>query len=380
MMRDFKWLVLFAALLGACRQPPAPSYRVDGLYFADHGIVSELEAPKLLLLEQGRFELLRGKDVLLSGTFDADAGVLRLRPVNGAVGAELEATYAVVDGRLLLGVLRRVDASRPRWRSAALPAEFLGLQRMAKVQPGAFSVDWDMDTGEWRFTSGEREVVLSGVARVESSADGERAFVPVFQRPERRGGGDDPEAMLQAGREHAGGALEEPSPFGLMVGTDAELVWRGGVVRTRNGGSGPWEAARPYERRGSVMVTPWTVDLGPVGLLPVRAEPAAVAGTYEYEDEAFVVSAQPPPSRSDDPYATGFRYRGDEQRCHYVPDERGLVARDLGMDHPPMSHWDKPVTLFCFSLGDGRFVRYVSAGGCNGGSPADLTVFHLRGG
>jgi hypothetical protein len=46
----------------------------------------------------------------------------------------------------------------------------------------------------------------------------------------------------------------------------------------------------------------------------------------------------------------------------YVPDEQGLVVRDLGMDHPPMSHLDKPVTLFCFSLGDGRFVRYISAG------------------
>jgi hypothetical protein len=122
-------------------------------------------------------------------------------------------------------------------------------------------------------------------------------------------------------------------------------------------------------------MTPWTVDLGPVGLLPVRVDPWTHEGTYVSGDTELVVSARPPP---DDTYASAFRKTGDESTCHYLPDARGLAARDLGMEHEPMNHGDKMTFLVCYALADGRFVRYVSSGGCFGGAPESLEVFQRR--
>jgi hypothetical protein len=89
--------------------------------------------PKLLLLEGGLFELLRGArgdELALRGTFELRDGLLRLKPAGLGPGRELETTYAVVDGRLLLGVLRRVGGSRNAWSSSALPAELLGVREL----------------------------------------------------------------------------------------------------------------------------------------------------------------------------------------------------------------------------------------------------------
>ncbi|WP_205525921.1 hypothetical protein [Pyxidicoccus trucidator] len=384
--------MFLVVLLGACQQRGTVPERLDGLYFADRGVFDTNSAPKLLLLEQGLFELLQGTELSLRGTFEARDGLLRLKPVGGGTATTLETTYAVVDGRLLLGVLRQVGDARHRWTSAALPSKLLGHERMVPTQPEAFRIDWDLREGEWRFTSGARQVVLNGVARLEHPKLGGRLFVPVFRSPAQRGGGDDPARMLVDHQRVVGHALGTQSLFGLEPASAAPLVWDGAQVRSRNGGAGsgmkPAElvlrilsesAGTSYERRGEVVVTPWTVDLGPVGLLPVRADPSKLAGTYVNGDKEFIVSAQPPsPSPQAEMYAMIGQYHPErEVTCHYAPDARGLVTWTLGGDHM-MGHWDKATRMFCFVLADGRVVRYRSSGGCGGMAPPALDVFERR--
>jgi hypothetical protein len=391
MTRPFWMALLFAAALFACQKPAQVPDRIDGLYFADSAFPSSgYGLSKLLLLEQGLFELLDGTELAQRGTFEAHDGLIRLRPVGTGTRVELETTYAVVDGHLLLGVLRHVDGEPHRWTSAALPPEVLGQAWMESPHPAGFRIDWDMREGAWRFTSGARHVELSGVARLENPADGGRSFVPVFRRPAQRGGVDDPAGMLAEKRT----AMDMGARFGWEAPPEVPLDWDGELVRLRNGEGSPGMRAAdvlrdpfangrppPYQRRGDIVVTPWTVDLGPVGLLPVRADPWTHEGTYVSGDEELVVSARPSPGESQgDPYLRIFRHPGEESRCLYVPDARGLVAWKLGMTHPPMDHWDKPTLVVCFALADGRFVRYISSGGCSGATPSSLGVFQRRGG
>jgi hypothetical protein len=255
---------------------------------------------------------------------------------------------------------------------------------MTGAQPAGFRIDWDMGEGKWRFTSGARQVVLSGVARLEHPEQGERSFVPVFRRPARRGGADDPSTQLARTDSEVGLTLGVLSPFGLVPEPHAPLEWDGERVRLQNAGAdlSRSEYAYAYERRGEVVVTPWTVDLGPVGLVPVRADPAAVSGTYVSGNEEFVVSTQrrplSPSEKLSGGYDMGILEPGNERWCQYAPDARGLVFWNLGDAHPAMGHWDKPSDAFCFALGDGRVVRYLSSRGCGGMSPARLDVFQRR--
>ncbi|MFP2903941.1 hypothetical protein ACLESD_02470 [Pyxidicoccus sp. 3LFB2] len=379
-------VLVLAVLLGGCQQPGKVPERLDGLYFADPGYYAAEHTTKLLLLEQGLFELLQGTELSLRGTFEARDGLLRLKPVGG--GAALETTYAVVDGRLLLGVLRQVGGERHRWTSAALPSEFLGRDRRVRASVEAFRIDWDMRGGEWRFTSGARQVLLGGVARFEHPEHGGRLFVPVFRGPAQRGGRDDPARMLAESQQVLGHELGRRSQFGLEAAPEAPLVWDGEQVRLRQGDAGPRRPAETilrlfettadtYARRGEVVVTPWTVDLGPVGLLPVRADPSKLAGTYVNGDTEFIVTAQPPtPSPQAAEYAMVGLYHPDQEvTCHYAPDARGLVTWTLGDRHFPMGHGDMTEHVFCFALADGRVVRYRSSGGCGGMSPSALDVF-----
>ncbi|QSQ25391.1 hypothetical protein JY651_10875 [Pyxidicoccus parkwayensis] len=379
-------LLLLTAILCACQKPAVVPESVDGLYFADSHSGYRLGPPRLLLLEQGLFELLDGEELLQRGTFEMHDGVLRLKPVGTGSRVVLESTYAVVDGHLLLGVLRPVNGEQHRWISSALPWEFLAEAGMLRPQPAAFRIDWDMREGQWRFSSGARQVVLSGVARLENPADGGRSFVPVFRRPDRRGGVDDPTGMVAEGPVAVGLSFR----FGWEAGPEDPLEWDGALVRPRSSDAGPGMApadvfreqfqsdggASTYRRRGDIVMTPWTVDLGPVGLLPVHVDPWTREGTYVSGDKELVVSARPPPQ--DGTYAAAFRREGDESTCHYLPDARGLAVWSLGMEHEPMNHADKTTVMFCFALADGRFVRYVSSGGCNGGRPASLDVFQHR--
>jgi len=379
-MRVLPLATLLLTLLGACRSQ-APADNLDGLYFSDEGPI-----PRLVVLKQGHFALHEHDRLLRRGTYEARDGLLRLKPEGSGTQAELRTTYAVVEGRLLLGVLRRVGGERHRWTSAVLPTEFLGrdtlLGRPSAYRPGDFRIDWDMREGSWHFTSGARRVVLRGVARFEHPANEGRTFVPVFRPPAQRGGEDDPATMLDD-RDSLGRRQWWPFPFGWEAEPQSPLEWDGERVRLRDAnGSVPGTLSSntyTYERRGEAVVTPWTVDLGPVGLVPVRADPSALEGVYvSGAAELFVSPQRRPDVRcGDDPpeYKPRYRVPGEEQWCQYAPDARGVVTWGLGDAHPAMGHLDKAFTVFCFALADGRVVRYITSGGCSGKVPAKLEVF-----
>lgn len=383
--------LFLAVLLGACQHRAPVSKTPDGLYFVEsNGGVSDAP-PRLLLLEKGLFEVLEGNTPREHGTFEARDGLLRLRPASQGKGAELETTYAVVDGHLLIGVLRHVGDER-RWTSSAFPDVLLGREPMNREHRGdAFRIDWDMEEGTWHFTSGGHQGVLNGVARFEPPAQAGRSFFPVF-RPAASGAEQDTAAMGKDRGHPDGVEWGVFYRFGLQASPEAPWDWDGSLARVRPGTdarrSKEWSydlkraPSHFYERKGDVVVTPWTVDLGPVGLVPVRAEPSSVAGSYVSGKEALVVSLQPREPQTSNGYIIEGLFldvHTDAGWCHYAPDARGLVVWEShAVGHPGMNHADKPYTLVCFALGDGRFVRYISSGGCSGMARPELDIFQQR--
>ena len=213
--------------------------------------------------------------------------------------------YQLHDGHLFLGVMRHDDEGR---YSDTCDDRFLARKRDYLGRPSP-KVTWDEPKGVWTFSQGPLTVIAS-----RTFTDGERV-APEFDR-----------ADLSALTER-----------------------------------------RDFTRRDEVLLTPWSSDLGPVGLLPLREVNGV--GTWRSEKgTALVVTAEPAPPPKD-----MFGNDVDLTRVHWAPGRDGISRESFRVFHG-QNHFDSNIETLWVPLGPDEAVRFMS-GGCNGGFPS-LEYFH----
>lgn len=112
-----------------------------------------------------------------------------------------------------------------------------------------------------------------------------------------------------------------------------------------------------FSLRGHVLLTPWTRDVGPVGLHPVPD--ATAAGRWQLVDGGTLdVMGAPPKPRS------GIsQFQPDLAHLSWGPDEDGVSYEYLGLPHFPHALVDYPYEALSFVQQDGGLARHLS-GGC----------------
>jgi hypothetical protein len=263
-------------------------------------------------------------------------------------GRDVVASYAVVDGELWLGVLRREGLNR--WRGRLFGAD--GHARLLPPPRLGGSIDWDRGAGT---------LALDLVSW-------SRQRGPMFPRPYRA------ETLPPMRLEHVmerhiddvdGGTLLIPVFPEAEVAHDSPLE---PIVGQRR---------RPWRQHGDVMLTPLSQSLGPVGMLPAAAPVRAIGSwTGPRLPSAPDIGRTPaPPSMTLSLVATAAELepayviwpssRGKPPGPHQLPhadhphpNARGVSYSAYG-HNCVMGHGDEPGALVWFPLADGRlFVHH----------------------
>lgn len=360
--------LLFGQLSAA---PP----QIDGVY--------ALGGQRLLRIEQNKLEILYDSQTLgrqrVTGTVLTTADELHLVYFNGEKQAKARVTFGLVGDHLWVGVMKR--RREDLWTGTTRGAALFGEDR-TPLPDG--EIAWDLRARQWSYAIrggaptivGPTRAVPAGKGRVDES--GER-FV----------------AVVEAGRgaEALKWVLDrEPAFCDDMRGHPGFLVSFPAIALQQGPGAGPatevrteqllkavdaFLSSRPatYERIGDVMLTPWSVDLGPVGLVPATADANKAVGHWESSGRGLDVrTAAEQPPMTEKPKAIVRLGRPGQQEIEAMESQLEFDAGDGGVHTKPygwscgMGHSDHSGVIYWFLTQDDRLVRIVHPAHCDGGS------------
>lgn len=322
--------LLTTGLLGGVLTAQAdPGSEVDGLYFLSappgSSRLLELRGQKFVVSIDHRYRI--EGTAHWSRTEGASAqGVLRLAYFDGAGRRDLTTglvSCALVDGELWAGVLHAEVATDPVVWRGAFECPRLFMPAASAPPPGR--VEWRVSEGTWTFRP------LDAAEPIEQNG----LTAELAERFELR---------------------FEKAPFGDAFGF-------------------PF-AGRSFERRGDIILTPWSVRLGRGGLRPVRMTAERIRGVWRHGNDEVEMT----------PDAKLLRWSllappqdAKPRQILYSPDVRGVsvwVVPFVG--HPPMSHGDYPVHEYWLAVAEDKLVRYSFRGGCHGQTPPRGPVVFTR--
>lgn len=366
--------------------------KIEGIYFLRGGPGEG----RVLQLDGKRFRYFlhvsSGRPLEIHGNIWTSGRTVFFVFFNGKSLVRFSCTYAVVDGELWLGVFRkaaRKDGTEV-WNMIPARPEFFG-RRKGSV-PEVVGIAWIGDKWKVRLSSSKPPITVEGIREIRPAKrkgpDG--PFIPVFP--------DDKKTVQLAGAwastQLAAGAWA-PTGFGCGVSDSSDVypgkLWRFGITAARGKGPVPKEklarifsstksshrsnTGKPYyERRGDVIMTPWSINLGPVGLVPVKLKPEEASGVWVNEANAKDrVTIRGPKKEGAQgsplhfPWMFGTtspkRVKSYLSKAVYAPDSRGIAHHIWGWNCC-MGHGDYPFHTFWAAVSRDRMVRHITRGGC----------------
>jgi len=326
----------------------ADAERFDGIYFLYGG-------RRILRIEKNTFRLRKSDSYYegeLSGTFIFGSFLF----FDGFKEARVDATMGVVDNHLWAGVLCRMKGHDGKeswgggWDGAAFfapPAEDAKDLRLA----------WCPEDGSWYYFRrfDHKENIKHEVRGIKMVSDprgknGTSRFTLLHSEEFRRF----PYLVNQWD-------IDEAKKHSHKEGKEDEWFEKLGHY---------------FERKGDVVLTPWSVDLGQIGLKPVEIQEKDVLGTWSDEADGTLVEFHrqdeaPKPDRSQ--LLMGLFGKRDREsinkmfeHAHFKPNLFGVTHYATGWNCV-MGHMDFPFHVYWIPLTKTRMVRYVSKGGCYGG-------------
>ena len=344
----------------------ARSHPAEGVYFLRQpGRVLHLtrdEFRSVAYEPQGR------RPVEACGLASMDRGRLHVQYFDGKCLRRVETTAAVADGHLWIGVLSRVQRpnGEDEWQYICTDPEVFALDRRSLP---AQRIVWSNDTW-WFYPDGEilkKRLAVKGVRRVY---------------PDRAEWKDD-RFLLRFGNAPEARALLDRVPKSWL--TEDEAARKDGALPQERELTLGWCMERP-----EAIITPWSIDLGPAGLVPQRTDRKAVGGTWisQTDQEETVTFGATEEARARFAWAAMLGRRPDtraavrrmltEGSAFFDPDVHGISHTITGWDCC-MGHVDTPFHIHWLMLEDGRLVRHISQGGCMGGSRGRGVEFFQKG-
>jgi len=330
---------------------------------------------------------------------------------NGEDTISLSYGFGVVDGELWLDVFTRLTADggnswirtakecRNHREDDAVRRDGRNLFARSRTSAPPSWILWRGDSWRMRPPGGKEESV--GGVKVFSPSKAkpgaaewevpEGPFLPVFP-PDKA---NESFHSVWTGVENFGvwwhgDHLEFTKDAGLTrFGVVAEAAWIGKAgAALAAGGEGP-DQARPedafvrlmanpqsnsglgcYRRRGDVIIAPWSIRLGPVGLIPKTLKPEEAAGAWVSESDSKTTVTISVPKQATP--RISLLSSPDLSQNQYLPGPEGISHERIGYGCG-MNHGDYPIHVYLVALADGRMARWISAGGCgNGPRPASF--------
>jgi hypothetical protein len=185
------------------------------------------------------------------------------------------------------------------------------------------------------------------------------------------------------------GLTEGPS-FQLLADKAAEehgLFTRFARKQARgNSLSVPPDSLGWFTQYADAILAPWSIDLGPTDLRPQTIDKSGLVGKWTSEadpKESVTFGATKKPGIQLLALAFGPWTEAQFHRARALasaelePDVHGISHATTGWNCG-MGHGDFPFHIHWLALKDGRLVRHLSRGGCNGGSKALKIEFFRR--
>lgn len=349
----------------------------EGVYF----LPTAKYEPRILTIDERRFTLeffgsLPGK---VEGYSSSNAMRVALRYFNGERSVSMQASSAIIDGELWLAVFQPQPYSENRrWLCIADEMGLLGYSGRS-CPPGHILWDWDLLT----FThtplpfSSSRSKTLKGVQLLHSPTEKENPnLLPVFSP-------DDFKTLMEVFPDHVFLHQRPLCNTASMarVGVFAQREWElndtleilevesdtaafHSMMKKVLPGETTFQRCG-YRRVGDVIIAPWSINLGPVGLQPAKTPAEDLSGSWVTETskkplQVNTVEADGLTGRFGrfdfafgrpdyDELLGGFQYRKNDGPIHH----RGIFENCM------MGHADYPGHIFWFATEDGRIVRYV---------------------
>ena len=400
-------VALMACAVAAAAEPPAAA-DLAGLYVLS---ATPGSAHCLLLDADGTF----GATLTTSGnalptvrghwTVDA-AGLLRLRYFNGEKPVAVVTTCAVVDGHLWLGVFRK--SAHPKRDLWVMETRNMGVFGTLTGRAPNCRIVWLMDAGTWSciyrpLRGGENVARFAGISilRVSANQPPDRRFLPIFPKditfptpnsfPKlsmyfRHGTHLGTYSVVSVGLlatkewtlARAAGAFRPPL---TQLDTFRKLV----SIQSR-AAAGDTVIHRTWEQRDNVILTPWSLDLGPAAVVPLKKDFPKLPSQWKSADIAdkrvkVIVDLTPAADRI--PTPPGWRPTPEQMKtlfdtATFRPNVDGVSVVRWSWDCGA-GHMDVAGHLVSCITKDGRFVRWIYPGGCGGQfprrSPARAQVF-----
>jgi hypothetical protein len=315
--------------------------------------------------------------VEIKGRCSSHNNTMTLEYHDGEKLVRLSNTYAVVNGHLWLGVFVKGKGPKgePQW---ACHTERLSFFSHSDHRAPQGWVRWNIEKGTWELLPTDpqtgRKVEFSGLSTLPlpDKREDVEAFTAVFPDND----------TLRSVSSAIGWLRYGDVDFGVALPEDAELAEMG-----KRYGDRLFRAR--YVRKGDVIIAPWSIDLGPAGLVPKIVEAEAVEGEWVNESDSTDVVKLRKPAAKDGRARIGPAFlplygpQGAKalakalREAEFRSDENGISHSTWGWDCH-MGHGDAPFHIYWLALKDGRMARYVSSGGCGNSTPARGVEFFRK--
>lgn len=400
------WLfaMFFAGgLVGAAEGPPAAA-KMDGVYALPGARLLRIDKDKFDISYDSRF----GERAKISGhVFETDRQ-LQLFYFNGTAEIEVSVTAAILEGHLWIGVMR---GWKDHWSTSASNPELFWVGEN-HIPNG--SVTWDTAKGTWTYEPGSTSWrgILEGVKEVPAGKGrllekSSRTVAAIETDGGTRSEGEVGKWMQSLPQWSPKPTARSPLAGSMGVHLSAVVMnpgWKIGAASSKEDkvlttddvleALKPLEKTAPrnasYEKVGDIMIIPWSIDLGPVGLTPAKADERAIVGKWIGADkkkvtvEKAVADARPYPLLLAGGRLPAAQIERTISELPISPDDGGIRTKGYGWDCQ-MNHMDHGGAIYWFVTAEKRLVRILYPAYCDGGSggwaqKAQVDVFEKQAG
>jgi len=372
------------AIVFCCVSSLRAEGQVDGVYFlpAEQGTSHfiSIQGRSFRSLFRG---MIRGEVKGHCNGGEADAGELSFFYFNGEEIARTEVTYGVVDGELWLGVFRRGSGvGKDNFHCNLRGMKFFG--PVSKLLPEG-QLLWEIEAETWRhyrfpkLASEETKIESVRLLKAAPTANGSvkmRPIFPITAREDLRTVFADPWFSGHSPSKIDNGRI------GLFAKKDWEFEPEDETNLVELLPKPETDTMRSYYRQvGDVIIAPWSIKLGPVGLKPVAKKFAEVEGVWvdsTRADRLVEVIAAPkattgalfrlgPPNaeemgkRFSQLQYTRAKTDADEGVIELAEEETDVdtLHTQVISENCGMGHADWPGYIHWFATKDDKIVRYI---------------------
>ena len=359
-------LLIFAVILFSTSQSNAQEgakTAIDGIYFQGNSLHYRIFEFKngWLKIKTNRGAELRGK-VNFQSSPNSKRGIVSIEYYDGQQNIELSTTYTILEQKLWLGTFNQTSyRTKPCYLSVVQDAGMLGMSNRACLQ-GKFY--WYSKQGLGRFKPFDGPQPFGFKINKTETPDSDSFQIEI-----------DTTSDFSAADAELLFSIKKPFTKSLPAYLKQDRVWKQMHGSEHN--------FRPLDEKSTVIVAPWSVCLGRVGLFAREVDEADLIGDWS---DGSVVTKRPKQSPANQAAVffpgIGLQERRTRERLKslvYSPDPENFnFSRSSAAFNCTAGHQDVPGDVFWFPISDTEIAKFSSQPTHGWGSKFQQTVISRK--